>query len=220
MQKIIPHLWFDKEARRPRGSTPRCSRTPRSEHPSPCGTPPAAMPQTVSFTIAGYEFMAISAGPFFTFNPSVSFMLNFDPSMMEDAEQQAPAAWEALSEGGSVLMPLQEVPVQPALRLDAGPVRRLLAADPDRPRRRGPAVHRAVADVRRRPSAAGPRRRPTSTSTCSRTRGEAHSRATARARNPTGGHGQLHRLHARGPVVRCDGQRPGARSSPSTRRSR
>ena len=31
--------------------------------------------------------MAISAGPLFKFNPSVSFMVNFDPSQDKDAER-------------------------------------------------------------------------------------------------------------------------------------
>jgi hypothetical protein len=34
----------------------------------------------VSFELAGQKFMAISAGPHFALNPSVSFFLNFDPS--------------------------------------------------------------------------------------------------------------------------------------------
>ena len=110
MQRIIPHLWFDKEAAE--AARFYTSLFPDSETRTPVTLrdTPSGDAQTVSFTIAGYEFMAISAGPLFRFNPSVSFMLNFDPSMMEDAEQRLRAAWDSLSEGGNVLMPLQEYP--------------------------------------------------------------------------------------------------------------
>ncbi|MGB8020584.1 MAG: VOC family protein [Candidatus Nanopelagicales bacterium] len=110
MQKIVPHLWFDKEATE--AAQFYTSLFPDSAirrsvtlHDTPSGDA-----QTVSFTISGHEFMAISAGPLFTFNPSVSFFLNFDPSMMEGAERRLRSAWDSLSDGGKVLMPLQRYP--------------------------------------------------------------------------------------------------------------
>jgi predicted 3-demethylubiquinone-9 3-methyltransferase (glyoxalase superfamily) len=54
--------------------------------------------------------MAISAGPDFKFNPSISFMVNYDPSRERDAKGKLDAAWSKLSEGGVALMPLQEYP--------------------------------------------------------------------------------------------------------------
>ncbi|SFB28131.1 Glyoxalase superfamily enzyme, possibly 3-demethylubiquinone-9 3-methyltransferase [Lentibacillus halodurans] len=54
--------------------------------------------------------MAISAGPYFTFNPSVPFMVNFDPSREKDASQQLDKVWSKLSEDGTVLMPLDKYP--------------------------------------------------------------------------------------------------------------
>jgi predicted 3-demethylubiquinone-9 3-methyltransferase (glyoxalase superfamily) len=54
--------------------------------------------------------MAISAGPFFTFNPSISFFVNFDPSQDSDAEKHLDAMWEKLSQGGTALMPLDAYP--------------------------------------------------------------------------------------------------------------
>ena len=42
----------------------------------------------MQFHLNGYRFLAISAGPDFKINPSISFMLNFDPSKLQDAEQQ------------------------------------------------------------------------------------------------------------------------------------
>ena len=86
MQKIVPHLWFDKEAKE--AAEFYTSTFPDSKltnittiHDTPSGDC-----DVVSFELWGYSFMAISAGPLFTFNPSVSFMVNFDPSQDKDAE--------------------------------------------------------------------------------------------------------------------------------------
>ncbi len=110
MQKIVPHLWFDKEASE--AARFYTSLFPNSEiqRSVTLQDTPSGDAETVSFTIAGHEFMAISAGPLFTFNPSVSFILNFDPSMMDSAEQRLRAAWDSLSNGGEVLVPLQKYP--------------------------------------------------------------------------------------------------------------
>jgi predicted 3-demethylubiquinone-9 3-methyltransferase (glyoxalase superfamily) len=54
--------------------------------------------------------MAISAGPLFKFNPSVSFILNFDPSKDKRARENLDALWDKLSQGGTTLMPLDKYP--------------------------------------------------------------------------------------------------------------
>jgi predicted 3-demethylubiquinone-9 3-methyltransferase (glyoxalase superfamily) len=54
--------------------------------------------------------MAISAGPLFKLNPAISFFLNFDPSIDENARNNLDALWEKLSQGGTVLMPLDKYP--------------------------------------------------------------------------------------------------------------
>jgi predicted 3-demethylubiquinone-9 3-methyltransferase (glyoxalase superfamily) len=54
--------------------------------------------------------MAISAGPLFQFNPSVSFTVNFDPSRDKNARGNLDALWEKLSQGGTILMPLDKYP--------------------------------------------------------------------------------------------------------------
>lgn len=64
----------------------------------------------VSFEILGQPFQAISAGPLFTFNPSISFMVNFDPTQQPDAKNALDAAWAKLVDGGKVLMPLGAYP--------------------------------------------------------------------------------------------------------------
>jgi predicted 3-demethylubiquinone-9 3-methyltransferase (glyoxalase superfamily) len=64
----------------------------------------------VSFTVFGQPFMSISAGPMFKFNPSISFMVNFDPSQDADAKTRIDAVWAKLAEAGNVLMPLDKDP--------------------------------------------------------------------------------------------------------------
>src|SRR3712207_4648554 len=64
----------------------------------------------VSFELWGYAFQAISAGPLFTFNPSISFMVNFDPSQDPEAQTRIDAVWAKLVDGGKVLMPLDTYP--------------------------------------------------------------------------------------------------------------
>ena len=110
MQKITPHLWFDKEA--VEAAEFYASVFPDSKvgstmkmHDTPSGDV-----DIVGFQVMGYEFVAISAGPLFKFNPSISIMVNFDPSQDKDARQRIDEIWEKLSEGGKALMPLQEYP--------------------------------------------------------------------------------------------------------------
>jgi predicted 3-demethylubiquinone-9 3-methyltransferase (glyoxalase superfamily) len=110
MQKITPHLWFDQEARE--AAEFYTSLFPGSKitnittlHDTPSGDT-----DIVSFDLAGQSFMAISAGPEFKFNPSVSFIVNFDPSRDKEARKNIDSLWEGLSEGGMILMPLDKYP--------------------------------------------------------------------------------------------------------------
>jgi predicted 3-demethylubiquinone-9 3-methyltransferase (glyoxalase superfamily) len=82
MQNIAPHLWFDTEAKE--AVTFYTAIFPNSritnvstihEVPTPTGDC-----NIVSFELNGQPFMAINAGPLFKFNPSISFIVNFDPS--------------------------------------------------------------------------------------------------------------------------------------------
>lgn len=107
---IAPHLWFDREAEE--AATFYCSVFPQSEitnvttlHDTPSGDC-----DVVSFELAGLPFMAISAGPLFKFNPSISFILNFDPSRDARAREKLDATWGELIEGGTALMPLDTYP--------------------------------------------------------------------------------------------------------------
>lgn len=110
MQKIIPYLWFDTEAKE--AATFYATLLPDSKVTrvtTITGTPSGDC-DTVEFYMAGQPFMAISAGPYFKMNPSISFFINFDPSQDAEAEKRIDTVWEKLSEGGKALMPLQAYP--------------------------------------------------------------------------------------------------------------
>jgi predicted 3-demethylubiquinone-9 3-methyltransferase (glyoxalase superfamily) len=112
MQRIVPHLWFDKEVKEATAfytslfpNSRITNETTLNEVPTPAGST-----DIVSFELKGHEFMAISAGPLFKFNPSISFMVNFDPTKDKDAGKHLDELWQKLSPGGSPLMPLDSYP--------------------------------------------------------------------------------------------------------------
>lgn len=104
MQKIIPHLWFDKEAKEaaefyasafPEGKVTSVT----TIHDTPSGDA-----DIVSFELMGHQFMAISAGPYFKLNPSISFFVTCE------TKEEVDELWGKLSEGGKALMPLDTYP--------------------------------------------------------------------------------------------------------------
>lgn len=114
VKPITPHLWFDTQAREAAGFY--CSVFPDSRIDSVVRLrdTPSGDCDVVSFVLHGQPFMAISAGPLFKFNPSVSFMVNFDPSRQPDARERLDATWANLmAEGGQALMPLDAYPFSP-----------------------------------------------------------------------------------------------------------
>jgi predicted 3-demethylubiquinone-9 3-methyltransferase (glyoxalase superfamily) len=110
MQKITPHLWFDTQAKEAAEFYTTVFPDSRVTHVSTIHDTPSGDSDIVSFELAGYAFMAISAGPIFKLNPSISFILNFDPSRDPKATEHITETWEKLSAGGEILMPFQEYP--------------------------------------------------------------------------------------------------------------
>jgi predicted 3-demethylubiquinone-9 3-methyltransferase (glyoxalase superfamily) len=110
MQKIIPHLWFDTEAKQ--AAEFYCAAFPDSKvlNTTVMRDTPSGDCDVVTFNLNGHDFMAISAGPVFKINASISFILNFDPAQDKEAEGHLQALWDKLADGGSALMPLQEYP--------------------------------------------------------------------------------------------------------------
>lgn len=89
--KIVPHLWYDKEAKE--AAEFYCSIFPDSKitnittlHDTPSGDC-----DVVSFELSGQPFMAISAGPLFKFNESISFIVYCD------TQEQIDYYWNKLS---------------------------------------------------------------------------------------------------------------------------
>jgi predicted 3-demethylubiquinone-9 3-methyltransferase (glyoxalase superfamily) len=98
-QKIVPHLWFDKEAKEAAqfyvdvlGEDSKVTGV-QTLHDTPGGDT-----DVVSFELRGFSFMAISAGPLFKFNPSISF------SVLYTTKEEVDALWGKLIEGGKALM--------------------------------------------------------------------------------------------------------------------
>jgi predicted 3-demethylubiquinone-9 3-methyltransferase (glyoxalase superfamily) len=110
VQKIIPHLWFDKEAKEAAEFYASVFPSSKVSNVTKLRDTPSGDCDLVSFELWGHDFMAISAGPLFKINPSISFMVNFDPSREKNAKEQLDAIWERLSEGGTALMPLDKYP--------------------------------------------------------------------------------------------------------------
>jgi predicted 3-demethylubiquinone-9 3-methyltransferase (glyoxalase superfamily) len=104
MQEIVPHLWFDKEATEAAAFYTSVFKHSKVNSVSTIADTPSGDCDIVSFTLAGQDFMAISAGSAFKFNPSISLFTIFDDAATIDT------AWNKLLEGGKVLMPYQAWP--------------------------------------------------------------------------------------------------------------
>ena len=98
MTKIIPHLWYTREAEEAAKfyarvfPDSRIDRVTALQNESPSG-PPGSV-KIVEFTLFGQPFMAISAGPLDPFNHAVSFMVNCDN------QEELDRYWNALLDGG------------------------------------------------------------------------------------------------------------------------
>ncbi len=111
MQKIVPHLWFDTQAKEAaQFYVAAFGNGSAITHSSVLKNTPSGDCDILSFQLAGYEFMAISAGPYFKINPTISFMVNFDPSRDPGAREHLDALWEKLADGGTPLMPIDTYP--------------------------------------------------------------------------------------------------------------
>lgn len=109
MLPIKPHLWFDQEAKQAAEFyatlMPGSAVNYVNHFPMPGGEC-----EIVEFTVAGQPFLGISAGHKLGINPSISFMINFDPSRDPDAAKRIDEVWSKLIENGKVLMPLDRYP--------------------------------------------------------------------------------------------------------------
>ena len=94
MQKITPHLWFNREAKE--AAEFYCSVFPNSKitNVTTLRDTPSGAVDIVSFELSGQPFMAISAGPLFKFNEAISFMVYCD------TQEEIDYYWDRLAVGG------------------------------------------------------------------------------------------------------------------------
>ncbi len=108
MQKIVTHLWYDKEALEAAEFYIKLfdhssidSVVTLNDTPSDT---PSGSAESIVFTLAGQTFMSISAGPTFKLNPSVSLQV------ICNTLAEVNHLWKQLSKNGSILMPLDSYP--------------------------------------------------------------------------------------------------------------
>jgi len=90
-QKIVPHLWYDKEAKEAAEFYVSIFSDSKITNITTLRDTPSGDTDIVSFELAGQPFMAISAGPFFKFNESISFMVDCE------TQDEIDYYWEKLS---------------------------------------------------------------------------------------------------------------------------
>lgn len=101
MQKIIPHLWFDKEGQE--ATDLYISLLPNSERAQVAtleGTHSGEV-SVLDFKLSNLRFQGINAGPYFHFNETISLFISLD------SQEAVDRMYHALVPGGEVLMPLE-----------------------------------------------------------------------------------------------------------------
>jgi predicted 3-demethylubiquinone-9 3-methyltransferase (glyoxalase superfamily) len=97
-QKIVPHLWYVREAEEAARfyasvfPDSRVDRVTTLAAESPSG-PPGSV-SVVEFTLCGQAFMSMSAGPHHPFNDAVSFIVNCD------SQAELDRYWDAILKSG------------------------------------------------------------------------------------------------------------------------
>lgn len=104
MQKITPHLWFDKEAKEAAKSYTSIFKDSNIKNTTTLFNTTSGTTDIVTIELMGQEFTLISAGPLFKSNPSVSFLVACK------TKDEVDKLWENLSKGGTALMELGEYP--------------------------------------------------------------------------------------------------------------
>lgn len=98
MHHITPHLWFNDNAKE--AATFYASLFPQSKvnNVTTITGTPSGDTDIVNFTLFDRPFMAISAGPYFKLNPSISLFVTFED------QDEIDRVWNALAHEGEVLM--------------------------------------------------------------------------------------------------------------------
>lgn len=104
MQKIQVHLWYDTQAAQAAAYYTSIFPGSSIDRRSVIRDTPSGDAEMLSFTLAGVSFQAISGGPQFKLNPSLSL------SVMCASLNEVNTYWNKLIAGGEALMPLDRYP--------------------------------------------------------------------------------------------------------------
>ncbi len=107
MQKITPFLWFDTQAEEAmKFYIPlfKNSKSGMVARYGDAGPGPKGSVMTTSFQLAGREISALNGGPLFNITPALSFFVRCE------SRDEVDRAWNKLSQGGTVRMPLESYP--------------------------------------------------------------------------------------------------------------
>jgi len=103
MQKIVPHLWYDREAGEAGELYTSLFADSAILSRSTIGDTPSGTVELLTIQLAGQRMMLMSGGPYFKFTPAVSFLVACD------SNEEVDRLYTGLH-GGPVLMPLDRYP--------------------------------------------------------------------------------------------------------------
>ncbi len=104
MQKIVPHLWFDKEAGEASEFYMNLFADSKLVDKTVLYDTPSGTAEMFTIELAGQEFILLSAGPYFKFTPAVSFVIACN------SKEETESFWEKLIEKGMAIMPFDSYP--------------------------------------------------------------------------------------------------------------
>jgi predicted 3-demethylubiquinone-9 3-methyltransferase (glyoxalase superfamily) len=107
MQKITPFLWFNDQSEEAVNFYISLFQNSKIYEINRLGDDvpgPKGKVLTITFQLAGQEFMALNGGPEYTFTPAVSFFV------LCQTPEEIDALWNKLSAGGNVMMELDRYP--------------------------------------------------------------------------------------------------------------
>lgn len=111
MQKVVPFLWFDKQAEEAVNfyiSLFNNSKIGAEQRYDKTSSEVAGMPEgslmTVDFTLDGFKMAALNGGPIFKITPAISFSVTYSD------EKYLDSLWEKLADGGTIRMEYSKYP--------------------------------------------------------------------------------------------------------------
>jgi predicted 3-demethylubiquinone-9 3-methyltransferase (glyoxalase superfamily) len=94
MQKIVPFLWFDKEAGEAAKLYTSVFKDAKIKNADTLSDTPSGNVEVIVIELFGQEFQLMSAGPYFKFNEAISFVVNCKD------QEEVDYYWNALTANG------------------------------------------------------------------------------------------------------------------------